>query len=220
MIKTEIVKHKHSGTLKREKEFADKMYEEFRTAKFKLDRIIELINRGDTNDYIWKIISYNTRNAPYDLTTNIGFQLKFMPINGKTKEHVNGRTTFALYGLWAILQGEIKTVDDYIKFYKNYCIWIYTSYEFNIDIKPFQNDNDKGAIDPKIYMKKYEKVYGKLKDSVAENFKLHFLYNKYNVITKNDIINYCRRHIQNKNWIVTYSGTSNFICSLYPHSGS
>ena len=164
---------------------------EYNYGKFDLEKIKELIRRGESNEYIRKGVLYNIRNAPFEISAAVNFRLPFMPNHGKTREHVNGRTAFATYFLWAIAKGEINSVDDAVMFYKTYCIWILTDDEFNLAIKPYQND--EGAIKPETYITLYEHTYGPLSDLAKNNFQVHFMYTDYGRITRDDLINFFRK---------------------------
>lgn len=169
-----------------ERIFLECMYREHNQNKFDLERIKELIRRGESNRYIRKGVLYNIRNAPYELSASSNFKLPFMPPQGKTREHVNGRTAFATYVLWATATGDIRTPEELSVFYKTYCIWILTDEEFNMAIKPYQND--EGAIQPETYIQMWEQTYGPLSEIARKSFHTHFIYNKYGTITRDNLI--------------------------------
>ena len=168
--------------------------------------IIRLIRenlRDHTNDEL-KDIMFGIRNSPNDLTAAAkwGYQ---HPVSvkkdakNKTKEHFNGRTNVGIYTLWCILKGEIKDWRDLRKFYLKFCCWIYTSEDFNQQIKPFQNNSgDGGSIVAKTYIDQYEAYSQRIfSDKERADFTECFLHTKYGVITRDMVINLIRERENN-----------------------
>jgi len=108
-----------------------------------------------------------------------------------TKEHPDGRTNVIIYFYREIELGNIKTVEDAIKWIHQYGVWIYTSAKFNEYVKKFQNDNNI-LITAEIYVKCYEDFYHvKLSLEEIEKMKHYFLSNTYGTekFTQEDLIN-------------------------------
>jgi hypothetical protein len=151
-----------------------------------INTIINLLKEGYDYELI-KYVLYNVRNAPYELTQTKLYTLDYMPIVGKTSEHINGRENIGIYVLWAIINKDILDYEDLIKWHKKYTVWIKTESEFNNCIKEHQNI--EGAINPDIYINEYEKWHKiSLNNETKNKFKEHFLYVKYGTITKKILI--------------------------------
>ena len=177
-----------------EKDLLERIVTQLGSDNYLAFRIEELIRRDESNKNIIKWVFFNIRNAPYEISHPKIFKLSFIEDTGNVQEHINGRTAFATYFLWARATGEINTLQDCIDFYKKYDVWINTTNDFNTNvIKPFQNE--EGAIDPKIYIEKYEETFGALSPAVKQKFSEHFLYLKYGTITREYVINYYRNKL-------------------------
>ena len=160
-----------------------------------IESIIEAINIGYPNEVV--IASFfNERNPPYELSNKKpDYQIKIKPF-GDVYEHVNGRETIGYYCVYAILIGDIKNPHELEQFYLTYCGQIKTDAEFNMVIKPYQNDKI-GAISGDMYIELLEtKRDYTLTEDEKDYFRSKFLYSKYGKILKENVIDYLREHGQ------------------------
>lgn len=156
-----------------------------------IDKIKRNILKGDTNEIIKESLFFEIRNASFALSGTKEYSLP-LPVNGPVQEHVNGRTNVGIYGLWLVLNNEIKNWEDLYKYLLKFACWINTTKDFNNRISIYQN-SENGAIDPNDYMKEYEAEFNyKFSEEEKTQFSDRFLFTHYGKVTKDMIINAVR----------------------------
>ena len=156
--------------------------------------IKENILLGDNNKLIEKSMFKGIRHFSYDLSQNENYSLnKLLGIRkeGKTPEHVNGRTNVGVYCLWLMITGKISTWEDFYNYLLKYACTLHTTPEFNRSIEKFQNHEE--AITPEIYIREYEKEFNcKFNEEQKTLFAGRFLSTHYEKITRSTVIDLIR----------------------------
>lgn len=159
-----------------------------------IDKIKENIVLGDDNELIEKSMFKGIRHFSYDLSQNENYSLnKLLNIQkeGKTPEHVNGRTNVGVYCIWLMVNDKINTWEEFYQYLLKFACILHTTPEFNHRIEKFQNHEE--AITPEIYIREYEKEFScRFTEEQKILFSNRFLSTYYEKITKEMVINYIR----------------------------
>ena len=166
----------------------------FSELKHLISVIKENILLGDNNKLIEKSMFKGIRHFSYDLSQNENYSLnKLLGIRkeGKTPEHVNGRTNVGVYCLWLMITGKINTWEEFYNYLLKYACTLHTTPEFNRSIEKFQNHEE--AITPEIYIREYEKEFNcKFNEEQKTLFAGRFLSTHYEKITRSTVIDLIR----------------------------